>query len=88
MEVEEIQKIIYESVCYIQELSGRASPPEFSDTLIPIGQVEGFDSLNGSEVSTILADKFGCKLSENPFASEYCALTINQIAKNIYTKLH
>ena len=54
MTFEELQKLLIEVITEIQAGSGRPVP-EFHDELCPIGDLEGFDSLNGLEVSCELS---------------------------------
>lgn len=87
MEIKDVKEIIYETVCGIQELSGRSMPSDYCDTIVPIGDFEGFDSQNAVEVTVQLSEKFGCDINGNPFVSGSKSLTIEQIARNILSKI-
>lgn len=86
MEIKEAKKIIFEIVCEIQTLSGRPSPDDFCDDIMPIGDLDGFDSLNAVEVTTQLSEKFECDITGNPFVSGNKPLSIEQIAQKILIK--
>lgn len=87
MEINEISKIVFEEVCYIQGLSGRQIPMGFDSSIVPHKQVDGFDSLNGAEAAVRIGERCGCALPTNPFADGNLPLTIDQIAKNIMKKI-
>jgi hypothetical protein len=87
MEISEIKKIVCDEVRYIQELSGRPCPTEIEDSFVPHSELEGFDSLNGTEVAVRIAVKLDCVLSENPFAQDRRPLSIEQVAKRIMAKM-
>jgi acyl carrier protein len=84
MTLEEVQKIVVATVCAIQEQSGRPLPEVFCDTLRPIGDLEGFDSINAVEVTVQLTEKLGCEISGNPFAKGHRALKVEEVAKCLY----
>jgi acyl carrier protein len=86
MTINEAKETVYKTICYIQELSGRALPTEYKDNIIPIGDIEGFDSINAVEVGVYLSESFNCALSYNPFVSGNRPLTIEQIAQKILSK--
>lgn len=87
MEFNEVKKIVYKTVCEIQDLSGRSLPADFCDTTILIGDIDGFDSLNAIEVTVQLSEKFNCAISENPFVSGNKPLTLEQTAQKIFNKI-
>jgi acyl carrier protein len=84
MKVEEIQKVVLEVVCEIQEQSGRPLPEVVCGTLCPIGDFEGFDSLNAVEVSVQLTEKLGCEIDGNPFVKGRRPLKVEEIAKRLH----
>jgi acyl carrier protein len=84
MKVEEIQKVVLEVVCEIQEQSGRPIPEVICGTLCPIGDFDGFDSLNAVEVSVQLTEKLGCEVDGNPFVNGRRALKVEEIAKRLH----
>lgn len=83
MEIKEVKKILCETVCEIQDLSGRSIPSNFCESTVPIGELEGFDSLNAVEVAVQLSEKFNCSIDSNPFILGGNPLTIEQIAQKI-----
>ncbi len=87
MELNEVKKIIYDAVCEIQVLSGRTLPTDICDTIVPIGDVDGFDSLNAVEITVQLSEKFNCSIIENPFVAGNKALNLEQIAQQILNKI-
>ena len=50
---------IVKAIAQIQENSGREVPEKITGRMKPIGDLEGFDSLNGLELSVALATEFG-----------------------------
>jgi len=84
MEVEEIQKVVLEVVCEIQKQSGRPIPEVICGTLCPIGDFDGFDSLNAVEVSVQLTEKLGCEVDGNPFVSGRRPLKVEEIAQRLH----
>ena len=69
----------------IQTLSGRGNSPITSQTR-PIGDLEGFDSLNGEEATVLLEAELGCELKENVFITENGrrrALTVDEIVSRL-----
>lgn len=87
MEIKNIKEIICETVCTIQKLSGRSVPADFCDTTVPIGDFDGFDSLNSVEVAAQLSEILDCPINGNPFVSGSRPLTIKEIAQNILNKI-
>lgn len=88
MNIREITKIVHDEVCRIQELSGRTAPIKANDDLVPIGDCDGFDSVNGAEAAVRIGELTKCPQSTNPFVEGNRALTVVQIAQNIYTALN
>jgi acyl carrier protein len=82
--VERIQEIVLEVVCGIQEQSGRPLPETICDTLRPIGDFEGFDSINAVEVTVQLTERLGCEIDGNAFADGRRALKIGEVAKRLH----
>jgi acyl carrier protein len=82
--VEKIQEIVLEVVCGIQEQSGRPLPEDVCDTLRPIGDFEGFDSINAVEVTVQLTERLGCEIDGNAFVDGRRALKIGEIAKRLH----
>lgn len=84
MTVEQIREIVLAAVCEIQEQSGRPLPEVCCDTLRPIGDFEGFDSLNAVEVTVQLTEKLGCEIDGNPFVKGRRALKLEEVAKRLH----
>lgn len=82
--VEKIQEIVLEVVCGIQEQSGRPLPDGVCGTLRPIGDFEGFDSINAVEVTVQLTERLGCEIDENAFVNGRRALNIGEVAKRLH----
>lgn len=84
MTVEQIQEIVLATVCEIQEQSGRPLPEVCCGTVCPIGDFEGFDSLNAVEVKVQVAEKLGCEIKGNPFVKGRRALKVEEVAKCLH----
>lgn len=82
--IEKIQETVLEVVCCIQEQSGRPLPENICGTLCPIGDFEGFDSINAVEVTVQLTEKLGCEIDGNPFVDGRKALKIGEVAKRLH----
>ncbi len=80
MTFEELQKLLIEVITEIQAGSGRPVP-EFHAELRPIGDLEGFDSLNGLEVSCELSKRLDCDIKPELMVPDYPwdQLTVNEI---------
>ncbi len=83
MDLEQIKKIVLATICEIQEQSGRPLPEVCCDTLRPIGDFDGFASLNAVEVTVQLTEKLGCEIDGNPFVKGRRALKVEEVAKNL-----
>ena len=66
---DEIRDIVAAAIQRIQSVSGRPCPP-LQDTIRPLLDVEGFDSLNGLEATIEIEQKLGSLRIENLFLSE------------------
>jgi len=84
MNVEQIKEAVLAAVCEIQEQSGRPIPEVCCDTLRPIGDFAGFDSINAVEVAVQLTEKLGCEIDGNPFVKSYRALPLEEVAKCLH----
>ena len=62
MRLEQVQKAIIEVLREIQTISGREVVPMNSSTC-PIGDLPGFDSLNGIEATLQISEKLGYDFS-------------------------
>ena len=69
MTAAEIRKVLVEVLTEIQVLSGRPVP-DFREDLRPLEDIEDFDSLNAEEATTLLCDRLGVDIEENPFVSK------------------
>lgn len=79
----DVESALLGAVQKIQALSGRAGPVP-SPTTRPIGDLEGFDSLNGVEVGAEATATLGHDVGENPFLDERGrSITVRDAAKRI-----
>ena len=76
---------IVKAIAQIQENSGRELPEKISGRTKPIGDLDGFDSLNGLELSVVLAIEFDIDPGENLCVSDdgRRALTVNEIVARV-----
>lgn len=65
----EVEAALVGAIQYVQTESRSACPP-ISGSTRPIGEVGGFDSLNGVEVGAKVAADTGLKVPDNPFVDE------------------
>ncbi len=85
MKISEATKLVIDVVSDIQSHSGRQSIA-LTGKSHPIGDLLGFDSLNGIEVTTELAYRLGCEFSEGNLLVDETgnrALSIEEIATRI-----
>ncbi len=85
MDKDEVIKVISAVLAEVQSSSGRQPVVVTGDTC-PIGDLDGFDSLNGVEASVELSDRLGVDLpGVNAFINEKGteALKVSEIADNI-----
>lgn len=85
MELDETKEVVRRVIAEIQTGSGRAVP-DIDDNSCPIGDLEGFDSLNAVEASCLLSDYLGFEIPNNLMISPYPGrqLTYNDITKRLY----
>lgn len=85
MTSEEIRGALIKVLVEIQQQSGR-SVPDIHDDIRPIGDLEGFDSLNAEEAITMLSAQLGCELESDLFVSEgrSRALRTKEITDRLY----
>ena len=57
MKREGLIKLIIRILTQIQDISGREVPPDMDSGTRPIGGLQGFDSLNGLELTMMLPDE-------------------------------
>lgn len=83
MDKQEIVGKVIETVTRVQVMSGR-STEGICASACPIGDVEGFDSINAEEAALMVAASLGIELPEdyNPFTSSKGAqeLSIDEVA--------
>lgn len=80
----EVEAALARAVEYVQTES-RSACPTVTGFTHPIGDLDGFDSLNGVEVGAQLAEKYGLQVPENPFVDERGrSLTIKAAAQRIF----
>lgn len=84
MTEEQIQEIVLAAICEIQEQSGRPLPEICCETLRPIGDFDGFESINAVEVTVQLSEKLGCDIKGNPFVKGRRALNVEEVAKGLH----
>lgn len=78
-----IRNLLLKAISDIQHQSGR---PEVTldDDVLPFTDLEGFDSLNGEEVTIMLLDDLAFEENLNPFVrDDGKELTIGQIADRL-----
>lgn len=66
MDVQQVRSAVIETLREIQSQSGRRIAP-IGDNTRPIGDLEGFDSLNAEEAATMLCERLGVEIEDNPF---------------------
>lgn len=81
MTFEECRELLIQALTEIQTGSGRPFP-EIHGDLCPIGDFEGFDSLNAVEVASLLTEHLNCEIRSDFMLPTYPGrhLTINEIA--------
>lgn len=83
MDRDEVRDLVMKAIKEIQEQSGRPIG-DLDDTIRPFSDLEGFDSLNGEEVTSLLSEDLAFDERLNPFDSDYGKeLTIGQIADRL-----
>ncbi len=85
MNITDATKLVIEVVSEIQSHSGRQNIALTGENH-PIGDLPGFDSLNGIEATTELAYRLGCEFSDGNLLvdeSDNRALSIEEIATRI-----
>ena len=68
MEKNDIRNVVVEIVAEIQRQSGRPCA-DIDDNIRPIGDLDGFDSLNAEEATAMLSERLGVEIDENPFVT-------------------
>lgn len=85
MNRQKIRELVVEALREIQEASGLEVPNEFTDEMRPIGDLDGFDSLNAIEFGAILSKTIHLEPDLNPCVSEdgKKALAIREIVDRL-----
>lgn len=85
MEFDETKELVQRVIAEIQTGSGRAVL-DINDDLCPIGDLEGFDSLNAVEASCLLSDYLGYEIPNNLMLAAHPErqLTIDDITERLY----
>ena len=84
MNKKEIYDLVVETLEFIQELSGREKVNINKDT-VPIGQLPGFDSVNGVELSMMISEHIPMEKNVRLCVSDdgKKALSVRQIAERL-----
>jgi acyl carrier protein len=83
MDRDSVRDFLVKVIAEVQEQSGREIA-SFDDDTKPFSDLEGFDSLNGEEVTILLREELSFPEDVNPFDSDNEEeLTIGQIADHI-----
>ena len=84
MTPEEIREVLIQVIIEIQTSSGR-QVPTFHDESCPIGDCEGFDSINAVEATCLLSEYMDCKIQPDLMLPTYPGrqLTINEIVSRL-----
>ena len=83
MKRDEVRELLVKAITDIQRQSGRPIDC-LDDDVLPFSDLEGFDSLNGEEVTTLLSEDLAFHEDLNPFEdNDGTELTIGQIADKL-----
>jgi acyl carrier protein len=58
-----IRAAVVAAITKVQDASGRP-PPDMSGNVVPIGDLDAFDSLSGVEATVLIEKELGCELSQ------------------------
>jgi acyl carrier protein len=85
MEKNKIRDLVVEVVVEIQRQSGRPSA-EMNDNIRPIGDLDGFDSLNAEEATAMLCERLGVEINENIFVAveDPRALRVREVVDRLH----
>lgn len=89
MTLEETRELLQQVLIEIQNASGR-SVPEIHDGLHPIGDIEGFDSLNALEAACLLSEYLGYDINSDLLLPTYPGrqLTFEAIVDRLYQAIN
>jgi len=80
----EVESALVRAIEHVQRES-RSDCPTVDGSTHPIGDLDGFDSLNGVEVGAQLAEDHGLQVPENPFVDDRGqSLTVKAAAQRIF----
>ena len=82
MDRAQLRQLLIDVLTQIQTNSGRAVPP-FTDDLRPLEDLDGFDSLNAEEATTMLSIRLELEIRDNPFVHGNKALRLSQIVDRL-----
>jgi acyl carrier protein len=85
MTPEEVKDLLIDVITEIQTRSGRPVPDDIYDELHPIGEFDGFDSINAVEATSLLSDYLGYNVEPGLMlpASPGRQLTIGEIVSRL-----
>jgi len=85
MERSDIRNLVVKVVEEIQTQSGRPCAA-IDDNIRPIGDLDGFDSLNAEEATSMLSERLGVEIEENPFVDgdNPRALRLQQVVDRLH----
>jgi hypothetical protein len=83
MTLDQVERALTDAVREIQTISGRDAAGIGPQTK-PIGEVAGFDSINGLEVGALVSERLGTDVGENPLVGPNGeSLTLRMAAETI-----
>lgn len=90
MDKNDILSALVEAIHSIEEISGQ-SPSIINADIVPLRDLDNFDSLRGLEVITELQSKLGVSIdeTENPFLNEdgESPLTIDEVVERVHSMI-
>ncbi|SRR5947207_2320665 len=85
MTPEEVKELVIQVITEIQTLSGRLVPDDIYDELHPIGEFDGFDSINAVEMTSLLSEYLGYDIKSDLMLPTYPGghLTIGEMVDRL-----
>ncbi len=83
MDRAQLRQLLIDVLTEIQTNSGRGVLP-FADELRPLEDLDGFDSLNAEEATTMLAIRLDLEIPDNPFVHGNTILRLSQVVERLY----